>query len=141
MEFHYVDLRCFCYATEDEGAVEEALRLYLPEDAEIQREESEGHFGDRIVVLSSRVDNADDVRHVFGRVTEAPGFAAVVADVEERVDEDCGFHLRLDKQAAVSGAAELGKGIQLSAKAEAYPAERERAIDAVRRSFEGVVGE
>lgn len=135
MEFHYVDLRCFRYATEDEDAVERALRFYLPEDAAIEREESEGHYGDTIVVLSSRVERADEVRAVFDRVTAAPGFAAVRADLGERVDGDCTFHLRLDKQAAAAGEPELGRGIQLSAKVEAYPADKERAIAAVERSF------
>jgi hypothetical protein len=137
MEFHYVDLRCFCYETEEDERVGSALRWYLPEDAEVERETSEGHYGDTIDVLSARVENADQVRAVFDRVTAAPGFATVLADLEERVDEDCAFHLRLDKQAAYGGEAELGKGIQLTAKVEAYPAEKEKAVAAVRRSFEG----
>ncbi|MCL7418465.1 MAG: hypothetical protein M8354_11595, partial [Halalkalicoccus sp.] len=54
--FHYVDLRTFCYATEDEKRVEEALRTYLPEGFEISRAETEGYHGDRILVLSARVE-------------------------------------------------------------------------------------
>ena len=34
---HYVDLRAFCYATEDEKRVEAALRTYLPEEFPIER--------------------------------------------------------------------------------------------------------
>ena len=30
---HYVDLRTFCYATEDDQRVETALRTFLPEDS------------------------------------------------------------------------------------------------------------
>ena len=30
--FHYVDLRAFSYATEDDKRVEDALRLFLPEE-------------------------------------------------------------------------------------------------------------
>lgn len=136
MEFHYVDLRCFCYATESEDVVTGALRHYLPETASVERDESEGHYGDTIVVLRSRVERADEVRYVFDRVRTAPGFATVRTDLGDRVDEDCGFHLRLDKQAAADGEAELGRGIQLTAKVEAYPARREKAITAVERSFD-----
>ena len=56
---HYVDLRAFCYATEDEERVERALMTYLPEDVELDRAVSEGHHGDRIVVLSARVERAE----------------------------------------------------------------------------------
>ena len=37
---HYVDLRTFCYVTEDEKRVEEALATLLPEEFDIQRTES-----------------------------------------------------------------------------------------------------
>lgn len=137
MEFHYVDLRAFCYATEDEDSVERVLRYYLPEDYPVERETSEGHHGDEIVVLSARVENADDVRHVMGRVLDAgeKERERIVDEIEDRVDDDCSFHLRLDKQEAYSGDSALGDGIHLSAKVEAYPAKRENAVEAVRRSL------
>lgn len=135
MEFHYVDLRAFCYATEDEENVEAALRHYLPEEYPVDRDTSEGHHGDEIVVLSARVDNADDIRHVMNRVLEAGERHKVIDEIEERVDDDCSFHLRLNKQAACEGESELGDGLHLRAKVEAYPAKREKAVEAVRRSL------
>ncbi len=137
MEFHYIDLRAFCYATEDEDSVEGALRHYLPEDYPVGRETNEGHHGDGIVVLSARVENADDVRGVMDRVLDAgeKERERVIEEIEDRVDDDCSFHLRLDKQEAYSGEAALGDGIHLSAKVEAYPAKREKAVEAVRRSL------
>lgn len=135
MEFHYVDLRVFCYATEDEDRVEAALRHYLPEDYPVERETNEGHHGDEIVVLSARVDNADDVRTVMDRVLEAGEGERIIEEIEDRVDEDCSFHLRLDKQAAYDGESALGDGLHLRAKVEAYPAKRQNAVEAVRRSL------
>jgi len=135
VEFHYTDLRAFCYATEAEDRVEDALRHYLPEEYPVKRETSEGHHGDEIVVLSARVDNADDVRHVLEKVLEAGERERVVEEIEERVDDNCAFHLRLDKQEAYSGDSALGDGLHLRAKVEAYPAKRERAVEAVRRSL------
>lgn len=135
MEFHYVDLRAFCYATEDEDRVEAALRHYLPEDYPVERETNEGHHGDEIVVLSARVDNADDVRTVMDRVLEAGEGERIIEEIEDRVDEDCSFHLRLDKQAAYDGESALGDGLHLRAKVEAYPAKRQNAVEAVRRSL------
>ena len=135
MEFHYVDLRAFCYATEEEDRVESALRHYLPEDYPVERSVSEGHHGDEIVVLSARVDNADDVRHVMSRVLEAGERDRIMDEIEDRVDDDCSFHIRLDKQDASSGVSALGDGLHLRAKVEAYPAKREKAVEAVRRSL------
>ena len=135
MEFHYTDLRGFCYATEDEERVERAIRHYLPEEYPVERDTSEGHHGDEIVVLSARVDNADDVRHVMEKVLEAGERDRIIDEIEERVDDDCSFHLRLDKQEAYSGISALGEGLHLRAKVEAYPAKREKAVEAVRRSL------
>lgn len=135
MEFHYTDLRGFCYATEDEERVERALRHYLPEEYPVERETNEGHHGDEIVVLSARVDNADDVRHVMEKVLEAGERDRIIDEIGERVDDDCSFHLRLDKQEAYSGISALGEGLHLRAKVEAYPAKRAKAVEAVRRSL------
>ena len=131
---HYVDLRTFCYATEDEKRVEEALRTFLPEDDdgqpfELDRAESEGHYGDRILVLSARVENADDVRHVLSRLADLESLDAMIDELDERVTENTELFLRLDKQAAFRGDVRLGDGITFRGKVEAYPAKKERAVE------------
>ena len=133
---HYVDLRTFCYATEDERRVEDALRTYLPEDFKIERATSTGHHGDRIVVLSARIENADGVQHVLDRLAELPDLDGVLEELDERVNDNCAFFMRLDKQAAFGGEVRLGEGITLRAKVEAYPAKREKAIENVREALE-----
>ncbi|HKL29715.1 MAG TPA: RNA-binding protein [Natrialbaceae archaeon] len=136
--FHYVDLRTFCYATEDEKRVERALRAFLPEEYPIERAETEGHHGDRIVVLSARLENADDVRHVLGRLTELGEIERVVDELDERIDDNTSLFLRLDKQAAFKGDVELGVGITLRAKVEAYPAKHHIAVENARETFESL---
>jgi RNA binding exosome subunit len=133
--FHYVDVRAFCYATEDEKRVAEALRTYLPPEVELERAESEGYHGDRILVLSARVENADDVRHVLERVSELPDLDAVTDELDERVDENCSLFLRLDKQAAFRGEVRQGEGVTLRAKVEAYPAKKEAAVENAREAL------
>ncbi|ELZ16823.1 hypothetical protein C477_14468 [Haloterrigena salina JCM 13891] len=130
---HYVDLRTFCYATEDEKRVEEALRTFLPdgdddEPFEIERVESEGHYGDRILVLSARVETADDVRHVLSRLADLESFDDLIEELDERVTENTELFLRLDKQAAFEGDVRLGDGITFRGKVEAYPAKKEKAV-------------
>jgi RNA binding exosome subunit len=135
---HYVDLRTFCYATEDDQRVETALRTYLPEDVEIERMGSTGHHGDRILVLSARVERADEMRHVLDRLTELDDLATLVDELDERVDDNCAFYLTLDKQAAYRGDVRRGDGITFRSKVEAYPAKKEKAVSNARELFESL---
>ncbi len=137
---HYVDLRAFCFVTEDDKRVEDALRTFLPEEFPVDRAESEGHHGDRILVLSARVENADEVRAVLERVADLPAeeFERIHSELDERVDENCSLFLTFDKQAAFNGEVRLGDGITFRAKVEAYPAKRETAIENARDLFEGL---
>ncbi|AHF99518.1 hypothetical protein HALLA_12680 [Halostagnicola larsenii XH-48] len=133
---HYVDLRTFCYATEDEKRVEEALRTFLPEEFELERVESEGHYGDRILVLSARAENADDVRHVLSRLADLEEFDGLIAELDQRVTENTELYLTLDKQAAFNGESRLGDGITFRAKVEAYPAKKEAAVENAQEVLE-----
>jgi RNA binding exosome subunit len=128
---HYVDLRTFCYATESADRVEQALRTFLPEEFEIDRAESEGHYGDPIVVLSARVERADEMREVLDAVGTLPDdeHTRLLDELDERVDDNTSLYVTFDKQAALDGEVRLGDGITLRGKIEAYPAKREAAIE------------
>ena len=138
LPLHYVDLRAFCYATEDDQRVETALRTFLPEDVEIDRATSRGHHGDRILVLSARVERADEMRHVLDVVADCDDIETVVDELDERVDDNCAFYLRFDKQAAYRGEPRLGDSITFRSKIEAYPAKREHAVENARELFESL---
>jgi RNA binding exosome subunit len=133
--FHYVDLRAFSYATEDQKRVEEALRSLLPDDAELDRVENVGHHGDRIVVFSARIDVADGMRHVLDRLSELDDIDRVIDELDQRVDDNCALFLRLDKQAAFRGEVRLGSGITVRAKVEAYPAKQATAVENARETL------
>jgi RNA binding exosome subunit len=141
LPFHYVDLRAFCYVTEDDRRVEDALRLFLPEEFEIERVESEGHHGDPILVLSARVESAHGIQTVFDRLSDLPAEERerVATELDERVDENCSLFVSLDKQAAFSGEVRLGDGITLRAKVEAYPAKHDTAVENVAETFDEVL--
>ena len=127
---HYVDVRAFCYATEAEERVAAALARVLPEETDLERAESEGHFGDPIVVLSARVERAAEIRTVLEALEDLPAdeYDRLVDELDERVDPDCNLYVTLDKQAASAGDVRLGEGITLRGKVEAYPAKRESAV-------------
>ena len=135
---HYVDLRAFCYATEDDQRVEAALRTFLPEGVELDRAASAGHHGDRILVVSARVERVDEMRHVLDRLAELDDIDSVVEELDERVDDNCAFYLTLDKQAAFHGEIRRGDGITFRSKVEAYPAKREKAVANARELFESL---
>jgi len=139
--FHYVDLRAFCYATEDEKRVEAALRTFLPEDVEIEREETEGHHGDRILVLSVRLERADEVRHVLSALARLDDFQRLIDELDQRVDDNCAFFIQLDKQAAYKGDVELGTGLMLRGKVEAYPAKKEKAVETAEEALQELAEE
>jgi RNA binding exosome subunit len=124
-------LRAFCYVTEDDKRVEDALRTFLPAEFEITRTESEGHHGDRILVFSARVETADGMRTVLETLGDLADedLDRIRGELDERVDENCALFLTLSKQAAYNGGVELGDGITLRGKVEAYPAKKESAID------------
>jgi hypothetical protein len=133
--FHYVDLRTFCYETEDEKRVEAALRHFLPEEFEVERVENTGHHGDRIVVFSARAERADEVRHVLATLAESPDFESLLDELDDRVTENTELFMRLDKQAAFRGETRLGEGITFRAKVEAYPAKKEAAVENAREAL------
>ena len=126
---HYVDLRTFCYSTEDEKRVEAALRHLLPEAFDVERTVTEGHYGDRILVLSARVERADEVRTVLSKLGTLAELDRILEELDERVTENAELFLRLDKQAAFDGEVRLGDGITLRGKIEAYPATKENALE------------
>ena len=136
LPFHYVDLRAFCYATEDEATVRSALRTLLPEDAEIDAAEGEGHHGDRIVVLSARVERAADIETIFSRLEAGLDVDRILAELEDRLDDNNALYVGLDKQAAARGEVALGDGVTVRAKVEAYPANREAALENAREALE-----
>jgi RNA binding exosome subunit len=136
--FHYVDVRTFAYATEDEKRVEQALRHFLPGDVEVERTGSEGHHGDRIDILSARIENADSVRYALSRLANLPDLGGLVDELDDRVTEHTEFFLHLDKQAAFRGETARGEGITFRAKVEAYPAKREKAVENARETLEAL---
>jgi len=129
---HYVDLRAFCYATEDDKRVERALRLFLPDDVDLDRVETTGHYGDRILIYSVRVERADEIRHVLTQLASLPSLEQVIDELDDRVTDNTELFLTLDKQAAFSGDVRRGDGITVRGKLEAYPATREAAIENAR---------
>jgi len=138
--FHWLELRAFCHATEDEEKVVAALRTVLPE-AEVRRAPLEGHFGNPLLALTVRTEAAADIRAAWRRIVDALGRDEVLAGLGQRIDDEVVYHLRIDKQRAYLGAIAKAAGgdvIDLRAKVAAYPAKREVALRVVREFVEAL---
>lgn len=138
--FHWVDVRAFCHATEDEGRVVAAMRTIVPE-VEPRREALAGHFGNPLVALTIRTEKAPEIREFWRRLVAAIGKAEVVREIDDRIDEDGVYHLRLDKQRAYLGTIERSSTsdvIDVRAKVASFPRKREGAIRVAREFLEAL---
>jgi RNA-binding protein len=149
--FLHVQVRAFAHATEDTRKVQSALAQVagfdLAKDEDTKRFEkglsvmrSQGHFNNPITIFEVEIARAGEVRRFWDRLFASPGARERLArEVDERLDDDLVFWLRLDKQAAFVGETRLTKGedvIQVRAKLATYPKDREVGL----RFLQGFLG-
>lgn len=137
--FHWLEARAFCHATEEEDRVLAALRTVMPE-VEPTREALAGHFGNPVLVLTSRAEDAPSQRAAWARIVAALGRDEIVRALEMRLDKDGVYHLRLDKQKAYLGGIELATtpdAIAFRAKVAAFPKRPAIVVEVLRRAAEG----
>lgn len=91
--------------TEDEEKVRVAVARLLGGDFPEEREEAEGHFGNKIVLVSLHL-TGDESEEAFKRIVSLMDPAerrAVLGDLEASTDEHGALFIRLNKQALVMG--------------------------------------
>lgn len=133
---HRIDVRAFRYATEAPERVEAAIETVVPEAvdpeaaAQLDRTTTEGHFGHPIDIYAVSLSDADAIDAIFRRLAASGALSTIVDELDARVNQDCELFVRLNKQAAFADESlELGDGIELRIKLEAYPATPDRAIE------------
>lgn len=140
MEFPFrsANLSTLAHATEDEKKVLKALRVLLPEEAEVSKGKLKGHYGNPIFTFTASIKQRKLVRELWVRMTtklsddELDKLSRVLP---ERMDEKCNLHLRFDKQLAYEGELAFtdgGDAIHVRLKVAAYPAKREVATRLVQ---------
>lgn len=127
--FHWVRVQTFCYATEKRELLEETMTELLGTD-EFEEEISEGEHGNVMTILESRLTKQREFNVLFRKLgPEICGW--IVEDIDNRIDDDCVFYIRLDKQKAVQGIYEVahhGDVIAITGKVQAHPAKKEVAV-------------
>ncbi len=139
LPIRWILVRAYCQATEDETRVRAALYAVASGGAP-SRDALTGQFGNPVLVLSLRLERAEDLRATWRRWAEAGILSGLAADLDARVDEDAVLHFRLDKQRASEGTIALrgdADTIDVQVKVKAYPAKR----DEIRRVARALVGE
>lgn len=126
--FHWIRVQTFCYATERKELLEEVMEELLG-DAEYSEEPTESEHGNTMTILEARLTKQKQFVQLFERLD--PEIRKwIIDDMDNRVDEDCVFYMRLDKQAAVLERYEVahhGDVISITGKVQSHPARKEIA--------------
>lgn len=137
--FHWVRVQTFCYATEKRELLEETMTELLGTD-EFEEEISEGEHGNVMTILEARLTKQREFNALFRKLgPEICGW--IVEDIDNRIDDDCVFYIRLDKQKAVQGIYEVahhGDVIAITGKVQAHPAKKEVAVRTLREFLTGL---
>ena len=137
--FHWVRIQTFCYATERQDLIEDTLKELLG-DIEFEEEISESEHGNSMMILEARITKQREFTDLFSKLGDGI-LDFILEDIDNRVDEDDMFYLRLDKQKAVQGIYEVahhGDVISIFGKVQAHPAKKEAAIRALREFIQGL---
>ena len=126
--FHWVRVQTFCYATEKRELLEEMTEL-LGTD-EFQEDISEGEHGNIMTILETRLTKQREFNSLFKKL--GPEICQwILDDIDNRIDEDCVFYMRLDKQKAVQGIYEVahhGDVVAITGKVQSHPARKDVAV-------------
>ena len=137
--FHWVRVQTFCYATEKRELLEETMTELLGTD-EFEEEISEGEHGNVMTILEARLTKQREFNALFRKLgPEICGW--IVDDIENRIDDDCVFYIRRDKQKAVQGQYEVahhGDVVAITGKVQAHPAKKDVAVRTLKEFLTGL---
>jgi len=133
MPFQYLRFRTFVNATESEDKVSKALTEVTGQE-EQERSETQGHHGNPIVILETELKRKKDIRKFFS-LLDRDDIQRLLDSLEDRVDEDSHFYMRLDKQEAYLGRLRMAVDrdvIQVQGALVSYPKSREVALGSMK---------
>jgi len=135
--FHWLRIQAFCYATERQDLIEDTLKELLG-NIEFEEEICESEHGNSMMILETRVTKQREFRDVFSKLGDDI-LDFILENIDNRVDDDDIFYLRLDKQKAVQGIYEVahhGDVISIFGKIQAHPAKKEVAVKVLKQFIE-----
>ncbi|MBE8539789.1 RNA-binding domain-containing protein [Geoglobus acetivorans] len=138
MKIDNIVLSAIVYSTEDPDKVSQALSNLIPFEFEILVSKATGHFGNPLEFLEVELKRKREIKEFWNNLVDRLGDQreVLVEFIEDVVDEEGVFHIRLNKQSAYLGNVELdfgGDSILVRAKLVTFPARREKIIDFARK--------
>lgn len=138
--FHWMRVQTFCYATERKELLEEAMETLLGDADEYSEDESVGEHGNVMTILEAHLTHQRQYRNLFINLSE-PVRQWIIDDIENRIDDDCVFYIRLDKQKAVQGIyepAHHGDVMAITGKVQSHPARKDVAVRNLKEFLTGM---
>ena len=126
--FHWLRVNIFCYATENEEIIHSAMAELLGSD-EFECDVADSEHGNRILIFSVEFTKQREIVPIFLKLGEEL-VSELKDQLEDRIDDDCVFYLRLDKQELVQGryvTAHHGDVLSITGKIASHPARKEIA--------------
>jgi len=123
--FHWIKVRLFCHSTENDEVLEEVMTNLIGSD-EFSIEISEGHHGNLMLIFDAELTKEKESVALFSNLGK-PVIQYILDNIGDRIDDDCVFYLRLDKQKAVLGEYDIahhGDVISVTAKVVSHPARK-----------------
>jgi RNA binding exosome subunit len=137
--FHWIKVKAICYATEDEDLICDVVSGMTGAE-ELDIDISEGLHNNPLTVIDANLTKNKEYATLFN--TLGKDIAMQLLDgVEDRIDDDCVFYVRFDKQKAVCGEYEICHGgdvISLTAKIMSHPARKEVAVGVFKNYLQGL---
>lgn len=136
-------VRVYVHATEDEDRVLEAIYNIIPremlEDASVDVEEYEGHYGNPIKVITFRL-RGDSARRAFKELLsrmDSMDRSHVASSLDDRVDKTGTLHIRFSKQEAYQGRVTLFESDDVVKIEIGYSGGRRKALEEYKDALEG----
>lgn len=126
----------FMQATEDRQKVIEAVKNVMIGEipVEISFSNAEGIFHNPIEQISAELNRSRDIERIVTAWSRMRFWSIAASRIEDRLDENMVYHIRLDKQKAYNGEFSLwngGEAVELQLKPATFPISREKAVETI----------
>jgi RNA binding exosome subunit len=115
-----IETRAYARVTEIPERVTTSIQSVFPEHLRqrlvITKSKAEGQAGDAIIIIIATLEGQDDcepvLRYIFEQMDRS-SLRTIERSLDIRLDDDCNFFLRIDKQAAFLGNLKIGEEIDV----------------------------
>jgi RNA binding exosome subunit len=142
----FLEIRVFSHATENVEKVLATLRQITADEVlaeeELVHEELEGHHGNPITLIKTRVYKKAQVRKIIQNIVsrlDRTDRESLSSNIEDRIDDDGCLFIRVDKQAAYNGKIKLATAdpIHIQIKLSMPRKQRGKIVEVSRSLFSG----